>query len=76
MTIRIEKSKKMTVPEHSRRESSPIAFKAVAEKREITHCTKGGDQEERAHPLRSRQQRKTGGLSYPHKGKGEMKPRY
>ena len=43
MTIGTENSKKMTVPEQPRRESSPTAFKEVT---------------------------KTGGLSYPHKGKG------
>ena len=42
MTIGAEESKKLTVPERSRREHSPTAFKAAA---------------------------KTGGLSYPHKGK-------
>ena len=42
MTIGEEKSKKTTVPEQPRRESSPTTFKAVT---------------------------KTGGLSYPHKGK-------
>ena len=42
MTIRTKKSKKTTLPEWPRRESSPIAFKEAT---------------------------KTGGLSYPHKGK-------
>ena len=42
MTIGTEKSKKTTVPEQLRRESSPTTLKAAT---------------------------KTGGLSYPHKGK-------
>ena len=41
MTIEAEKSKKMTVPQHPRGESSPTAFKAVAEKRELTHYIQG-----------------------------------
>ena len=32
--------------------------------------------EERAHPLHWRQRRKTGGLSYPHKGEEATRPRY
>ena len=69
MTIGTEKSRKMTVPERPRGESSPTAFKAAAEKRELTHCIQGSGREERAHPLHSRQWWKTRGLSYPHKGK-------
>ena len=49
MTIGTKKSRKTTVPERPRRESSTTALKAVA---------------------------KIGGLSYPHKGKGAMRPRY
>ena len=49
MTIGTEKSKKVTVPDWPRRESSPTTLKAVV---------------------------KTGGLSYPHKGKGAMRLRY
>ena len=49
MTIRIEKSKKMKVLEHSRRESSPIALKAAAEKRELIHFTYGSGEDRRAH---------------------------
>ena len=41
MTIQTEKSKKMTVPEWPRRESSPTALKAATEKRELTHCVQG-----------------------------------
>ena len=49
VTIGTEKSRKTTVPERSRRESSTTALKAAA---------------------------KTGGLNYPHKGKGATRPRY
>ena len=49
MTVGTEKSRKTTVPECPKRESSPIALMAVA---------------------------KTGGLSYPHKGKGATRLRY
>ena len=41
MTIRTEKSKKTTVPERLRRESSPTALKVATEKRELTHCIQG-----------------------------------
>ena len=41
MTIGIEKSKKTTVLERPRGESSPTALKATAEKRELTHCIQG-----------------------------------
>ena len=44
MTIRTEKSKKTTVPEQPRGESSPTAFKAATEKREFTHCIQGSDE--------------------------------
>ena len=43
MTIGTEKSKKTAVPERPRGESSPTAFKAAAEKRELTHCIQGSD---------------------------------
>ena len=47
MTIRTEKSKKMTVPRRPRRESSPTALKVAAEKRELTHCVQGsGERQE------------------------------
>ena len=49
MTVGTEKSRKTTVPERLRRESSTIALKAVV---------------------------KTGGLRYPHKGKGATRLRY
>ena len=49
MTVGIEKSRKTTVPEQSRREISTTTLKAAV---------------------------KTGGLSYPHKGKGATRPRY
>ena len=49
MIVGTKKSRKKTVPERPRRESSTTALKAVA---------------------------KTGGLSYPHKGKGVTRPRY
>ena len=49
MTVGTEKSRKTTVPEYPRRESSTTALKAAV---------------------------KTGGLNYPHKGKGAMRPRY
>ena len=41
MNIRTNKSNKMIVPQRSRGESSPTAFKAAAEKRELTHCIQG-----------------------------------
>ena len=49
MTVGTEKSRKTTVPEQPRRESSTTALKAV---------------------------KKTGGLNYPHKGKGATRLRY
>ena len=41
MTIGIEKSKKMTVPERLRRESSPTAFKAVVNTGRLRYPHKG-----------------------------------
>ena len=39
-----EKSKKMTILEWPRGESSPTALKAAAEKRELTHCIQGNNE--------------------------------
>ena len=47
MTIGAEKSKKTTVPEQPRRESSPNALKEAAKKRELTHCIQGSGKDRR-----------------------------
>ena len=62
MTIGIEKSKKTTVPQWPRGESSPIAFKEAAEKRELTHCIQGSDerQEGSATLIKEKEQRGQG----------------
>ena len=47
MTITIENSKKTTVPERLRGESSPAAFKVAAKKRELTHYIQGSSRRQR-----------------------------
>ena len=71
MTIRTGKSKKTTVPQRSRGESSPTAFKAVAEKREFTHCIQGsgGRQEGSATLIKEKEQRGQGIEDEGQKGK-------
>ena len=62
MTIETENSKKTTVPEQPRRESSPTALKVVAEKRELTHCIQGsgGRQEGSATLIKEKEQQGRG----------------
>ena len=59
MTTGIENSNKTIVPEWLRGESSPIALKAVAKKRELTHCIEGsgGRQEGSATLIKKKEQR-------------------
>ena len=59
MNIEAENSKKMTIPERLRGESSPNAFKEVDEKRELTHCIQGssGRQEGSATLIKEKEQR-------------------
>ena len=62
MTVGTEKSRKMTVPERTRGESSPTALKAVAEKRELTHYIQGsgGRQEGSATLIKEKDQQGRG----------------
>ena len=71
MTIGTEKSKKTTVPERPRRERSPTAFKAAAEKREFTHCIQGsgGRQEGSATLIKENEQQGQGIEDEGQKGK-------
>ena len=71
MTVGTEKSKKTTVPERPRRESSPTAFKVVVEKREFTHCIQGsiGRQEGSTTLIKEKGQRGQGIEDEGQKGK-------
>ena len=70
MTIGTKKSRKMTVPERSRRESSTTALKAAAETRELSylHLRRRSDEAE----VLKTKDRKGSGTQYPRSAPGSV----